>query len=211
MHLKPDQLIDLAEGGQGEGAAHLRSCETCRAEVAALTAVMASAASVEVPDPSPLFWNHLSGRVREGIAAEGSTVRGWGWATAWRPSWSSAALAGVAAAVAIAIFVTAPRGWSPLGTISTISTTSTISPISPVSMPADTAAEFVLQPLGAADDPSLTLVADLTGELDADAMAETGWANHAGGVEEAVANLTDDERVELHRLLKEALEKRDAS
>ena len=42
-------------------------------------------------------------------------------------------------------------------------------------------------------------------------MAETGWANHAGGVEEAVANLTDDERVELHRLLTEALEKRDAS
>lgn len=205
MHLKPDELIDLAEGGQGEGAAHLRSCETCRAEVAALTAVMASAASVEVPDPSPRFWKHLSDRVREGIAVDGSTVRGWGWATAWRPSWSSAALAGVAAAVAIAIFVTAPRDWSPLGTISTIS------PKSPVSTPADTAAEFVLQPLGAADDPSLTLVADLTGELDADAMAETGWANHAGGVEEAVANLTDDERVELHRLLKEALEKRDAS
>jgi hypothetical protein len=191
MHLRPDELIDLAEGGQGEGAAHLQSCEMCRA---ALTAAMASAASVEVPDPSPLFWNHLSERVRDGIAAEGSALRGWEWATAWRPSWSSAALAGVAAAVAIAFFVTAPRG-----------------SISQVATPADTAAEVVLQPFGAADDPSLTLVADLTGELDPDAMADTGWTNHAGGVEEAVANLTDDERVELHRLLTEALEKRGTS
>jgi hypothetical protein len=199
MHLTPDELIDLAEGGQGEGAAHLRACEMCRAEVAALTAAIASAASIEVPDPSPLFWNHLSERVRDGIAAEDSAVRGRGWATAWRPSWSSAALAGVAAAVAIAIFVTAPRGGSFLASLS------------PVATPADTAAELVLQPFGAADDPSLTLVADLTGEMDPDAMAETGWANHAGGVEEAVANLTDDERVELHRLLTEALEKRDAS
>jgi len=200
MHLRPDELIDLAEGGQGEGAAHLRSCEMCRTEVAALTAAMASAASVEVPEPSPLFWNHLSDRVRDSIAAEGPSVRGSRWAIAWRPSWSSAALAGIAAAVVIAIFVTAPPGWSPVE-----------SPISPVATPADTTAEFVLQPFGAADDPSLTLVADLSGELDPDAMAETGWANHAGGVEEVVANLTDDERVELHRLLKEALEKRDAS
>jgi hypothetical protein len=196
MHLRPDQLIDLAEGGHVEGADHLRSCETCRAEVAALTAALASVASVEVPDPSPLFWSHLSARVREDIAAGGPAVRGWGWATAWRPSWSSMALAGVAAAVAIAVFVTAPRNWS--------------SPI-PAQTPVETAAEFVLQPFGAADDPSLMLVADLTGELDPDAMAETGWTNHAGGVEEAVANLTDDERVELHRLLQEALEKRDAS
>jgi len=202
MHLRPDELIDLAEGGQGEGAAHLQSCEMCRAEVAALTAAMASVASVEVPDPSPLFWNHLSERVRDGVAAEGSAVRGWGWASAFRPSWSSAALAGVAAAVAIALFVTAPRAWPPLGTVSSTP---------PVATAVDTAAEVVLQPFGAADDPSLTLVADLTGELDPDAMADTGWTNHAGGVEEAVANLTDDERVELHRLLTEALEKRGAS
>jgi hypothetical protein len=199
MHLRPDELIDLAEGGQGEGIAHLQSCEMCRAEVAALTAAMASAASVEVPEPSPLFWNHLSERVREEIAAGGSPDRGWGWAAAWRPSWSSAALASVAAAVAIAIFVTAPRGWPPLASESPVATPAVITP------------ELVLQPFGAADDPSLTLVADLSGELDPDAMAETGWANHAGGVEEVVANLTDDERVELHRLLTEALEKRDAS
>ena len=71
--------------------------------------------------------------------------------------------------------------------------------------------ELVLQPFGAADDPSLALVADLTGQLDPGAVAETGWTSHAGGVEEAVANLTGDERVELQRLLKEALEKQGAS
>jgi len=113
-----------------------------------------------------------------------------------RVSWSGAAVAAVAAAVGIAIFVTPPRNWSPRDA-------------APDSREATT--EMALQPFGAPDDPSLALVAELTGQLDAGAVAETGWTSHAGGIEEAVANLTGDERVELQRLLKEALEKQDAS
>jgi hypothetical protein len=198
MHLTPDELIDLSEGADaGDASAHVRGCETCRAEVAALQAAMSSAASVDVPEPSPLFWDHLSARVRENIAAEPAPARRWTWAAGLpMPSWSGVAVAAVAAAIGIAVYVTAPRSWLLRDT-------------TPDSREATT--ELVLQPFGAADDPSLALVADLTEQLDPGAVAETGWTSHAGGVEEAVANLTDDERIELQRLLQEAMEKQGAS
>ena len=60
---------------------------------------------------------------------------------------------------------------------------------------------------GAADDPALALVADLTSQMDQDAFDEAGWTSHASGVERAVDTLTDDERLELQRLLREELAK----
>jgi len=201
MHLTPDELIDLSEGaGSADAAAHLHGCDVCRGQVAALQAAMSSAASVDVPEPSPLFWDHLSARIREDIAAEPPAARHWTWAglpmLPARVSWWGVGVAAVAAAIGIALYVTAPRNLSP----------GNATPDS-----GEVAAEMVLQPFGAADDPSLVLVADLTEQLDPGAVAETGWTSHAGGVEEAVANLTGDERIELQRLLKEALEKQDAS
>ena len=77
---------------------------------------MSAAAEVEVPEPSPLFWKHLSERVREAVAAEGVAaiaVPAWGWARAL-PSWRGWAVAGVAAAVMISIYVTTPRPSQPL-------------------------------------------------------------------------------------------------
>ena len=40
-------------------------------------------AAGEVPEPSPLFWNHLSARVRDAVAVE-PIPRAW-WMTYWRP------------------------------------------------------------------------------------------------------------------------------
>jgi hypothetical protein len=200
MHLTPDELIDLADGSGPESAeTHMRACEICRGQVAALQESMSSAASVEVPEPSPLFWEQLSARVRDAVSAEPPPSAPWAWTSGFlapRLSWSSAAVAAVVAAVAVAIYVTAPRDW-PSRDRAPESRERTV--------------DLALQPFGAADDPSLALVADLTGQLDPGALAEAGWTNHAGGVEEAVADLTGDERLELQRLLKEAMAKADAS
>jgi len=199
MHLTPEELIDLSEGAGTEGgAAHLRACESCRGEVAALQAAMSSAASVDVPEPSPLFWDYFSARVQEAVAAEPAPARGWARAAALLPPRLSWALSGVAvaAAVVVAMYVTTPRR---------------VAPGEEPQQSSEVAVDLVLQPFGAADDPLLALVADLTGELDPNAVAEAGWTNHAGGVEEAVADLTGDERLELQRLLKEAMTKQDAS
>ena len=66
MHLKDDELVDLAEGARPESSApHLASCEPCRRQVRDLRALMSVAAGVDVPEPSPLYWDHMSARVRE--------------------------------------------------------------------------------------------------------------------------------------------------
>ena len=196
MHLTPEELIDVAEGTRAEAAVpHLQSCEVCRHQIVTLRATMSAAADVDVPEPSPLFWDHLSQRVREAVTAEespGSVFPGfpasrWAWPGSWR-AW---AIAGVAAAVMISIYVTAPRTLTPAsGARDRIALSSA-----------------PLEPFGAADDPSLALFADLTEQMAPEAFTETGWSNHSGAVDEVVASLSNDERVELQRLLEEELAK----
>jgi hypothetical protein len=196
MHLAPEELIDLAEGARAEAAApHLQSCEACRQQIAALRGSMATVVdAASIPEPSPLFWDHLSQRVREAVAAEetrGSRFAGWREGIALPASWRGWSMAGVAAAVAISIYVTAPRTLRlPSG-----------------ARDGGTAASAPLQPFGAVDDPSLALFADLTEQMDSRAITEIGWSSHVGAVDEVVASLTDDERLELQRLLKEELAK----
>src|SRR4029077_15291184 len=84
MHLSARQLVDLAEGTQPESAApHLASCAICRRQLADMRAMMSVAAEAEVPEPSPLFWDHLSARVAEAVAAEQAPRRSWIGAVSW--------------------------------------------------------------------------------------------------------------------------------
>jgi hypothetical protein len=196
MHLTSGELIDLAERTREESSdPHLQSCNACRQELAVLRSAMSAAAEVEVPEPSPLFWKHLSERVHDAVAAEGAPssrflAPGWAMALSWWRGW---AVAGVAAAVMISIYVTTPLPADPAPDTQDMS-------VVPPEL------EAIPLPLaGIADDPSFALVADLTSQMDAAAFDETGWTSHAGAVDEAVDALTDDERVELQRLLEEAL------
>ena len=204
MHLTPEELIDLAEGARAEAAApHLQSCEVCRHEIVALRATMSAAAAVELPEPSPLFWDHLSQRVREAVGGEEAPVpRFPGWGRALGGAWRAWAMAGVAAAVIISIYVTAPHTLP-------LSSTRSSTPSTPSTGARSAAAvsSAPLEPFGAADDPSLALFAHLTEQIDPQAITETGWSSHVGAADEVVASLTDDERLELQRLLKEALAK----
>ena len=107
-HLKPARLVDLAEGVEAEQSVpHLAECDTCRRALAELRAAMADLArpgSDDVQEPSPLFWDHLSQRVRDAAAAEDSprtTVPAWD--RALPGSWRAWAIAGVAAAVMISM------------------------------------------------------------------------------------------------------------
>lgn len=50
---------------------HLDACDACRGRADELRSVIAAAADATVPEPSPLFWEHFSARVRQGI--DGST------------------------------------------------------------------------------------------------------------------------------------------
>ena len=207
MHLGPHEFIDLAEGVRAEiDAPHLLACPACRRQLADVRAALSELSSAsqcaDVPEPSPLFWDHFSERVREAVSAEGSprprdrwAMLG-GWIRPRRPNAVplAGALAMIAAAVALTSYVVGSRVPNPAsenGSAAVESLTGVAS----------------LLPLGSADDPTLLLVADLAADLDLDAAGEAGLTvpAHAGGADDVVSTLTGNERRELQRLLQEAL------
>ena len=103
-HLTPEELLDLAEGTRsGEMFPHVASCDVCRRELSELRATLAMTADVAVPEPSPLFWDHLSARVHEAVEAERRAEARTG-PLSW-PSWRIALPFGVAAVLGIALVV----------------------------------------------------------------------------------------------------------
>ena len=194
-HLSPDELVDLAEGtSSGSSTRHLESCEACRRQLADMRAMLSAAAEVDVPEPSPLFWDHFSDRLRQAVAAEGAPRR----ASWWEPwSWPRVVVPLSAAAFA-AIIIAAVLGTRP-----------GVPPAPPAASPSSQASAGLdlplFEPLDPSTDPSLSLVADLTAELDWDAASGMELTTHAGGSDEAVGELTKGELGELQRLLKEEL------
>jgi hypothetical protein len=85
-HWSREELIDsLDQAPPPARLAHLDACAHCRAERDALVAVLRDVSRVQVPEPSPLFWDRLSARVRESLADEPTPV-----APRWlSPGWSS--------------------------------------------------------------------------------------------------------------------------
>jgi hypothetical protein len=188
-HLSSGQLIDLAEGVRPESSTpHLQSCAACRKRLAELRATRSAAASIDVPEPSPLFWDHFSARVHDAVEADGAARASAGGRWSWSPVaafWTSGALA----VIVLALVIVTRGGW----------------PEGPVLAPAGPAAA-VVAPIGDAllvsDDPSLSLVADLAEDMDWDAASEAGLTTHVGVDNDAVTDLTDGERRVLNQLLK---------
>ncbi len=191
-HLSPDTLVDLLGGALAETAVpHLVLCESCRQQLAELRVTWQAAADVEVPEPSPLFWDHLSARVHDAVAAEAQPRAPW-WRVDW--SWTSVGLAGAAvAALALVAFLNVPRLSTPavgtaeptgVGTIAALAATEPLAPLP--------------------DDESMLFVADLASHLDWDGVAELGLTTERLA-DRAASELTADERIELQRLLREAL------
>lgn len=191
-HLSPDTFIDLLDGTLHEDAVpHLRVCEPCRAQLVELRQAWQAAAETDVPEPSPLFWDHLSRRVHDAVVADTVPVRRWWYVGAW--GWFGLAGASVAALI---LTVTFPllRG-----------------PVAP-GRPAASSVQAVagvpasLEPLPALeDDPSIGLVADLTSDMDVEsALPELGLGAR-GAADRALSELDADERAELSRLLAEEM------
>lgn len=99
-HLTRDERL-LALDGALDAAheAHLTACAACRTEVEGLRGVLARVRAVDVPEPSPLFWDHLAARVGDAIAREPAPAVGRPW---WAPRLGWAALAAVAVVVTAA-------------------------------------------------------------------------------------------------------------
>ena len=198
-HLSTGDLIDLAEGTAGAAAsAHASRCARCRAAVEQLQATMQATTAVDVPEPSPLFWDHLSDRVRQAVAAEAAPAR-------WRGlgGWLLGPL-GVAGAVAL-VWLVVMVG---------LHVSRNAAPLAPASEPALALAPGpaagptqAVEQSGAssADDVSLQLVADLSSGLNWDQAADAGITVSSGMTEMAVAQMSTEERAQLVQLLKAQL------
>jgi hypothetical protein len=82
-HLSPEERVDALDGVLTQlRQTHLDECAACRRSVAELTEVLTHARqSVEhdVPEPSPLFWQHFEQRVDVAIAEETMAASSTGW------------------------------------------------------------------------------------------------------------------------------------
>ena len=231
MHLNAVELIDVAEGTRSEASVpHLASCDACRRQLTDMRAMMSTVAAVEVPEPSPLFWDHLSQRVGNAVA-EDVPRRSWQDAATWRRLLMP--LSAVAVASLILAMVLSSRALAPQsGThgdpervarrsresdperVARRSRESDPERVGRRTPPAPSPPSTTVAASGATidllndpasdDDVSLTLVASLTADLDLDAAGEAGLAPH-GSAEHAVTHMNDDELRELRRLLKEQL------
>jgi hypothetical protein len=193
MHLQDDELVDLADGTRPESSSpHLSSCEPCRRQVRDMRAMMAAAADVDVPEPSPLYWDHLSARVRESVAGEAPLRRPWLDVAAWRrvvmPA-GAAAVASIIIAVVLGSRLLAP---SPSPAVPAAAAVTVAEAVDLWSEPASE------------DDESLTIMASLSAGLDLEAAGEAGLAVR-GSADHAVTHMDDDDLRELQRLLTQEL------
>ena len=186
-HLSPDTFVDLLDGTLSDASVpHLESCEACRRQLSGLRITWDAAAAVEAPEPSPLFWDHFSARVREAVSTE-PLARGSRIFEHWRMA--------VVAAGAAAVLVVAALG-----------------PLRPASVSRESIsperAAVAVAPVPAADslleDDSLSFVADLASNINWDSAADAGLTAH-GDADRVLADMDAGERAELRRLLAEAL------
>jgi hypothetical protein len=186
-HLKPEEIVDIAEGMRAEASAsHLSTCDICRAQVREMRAMLTVVADAGVPEPSPLFWDHLSTRVRDAVAPLDMVTPRRPWADLW--TWPRAL---VPAAVGVAVVVVAVI----------VGSRAVVRP-GPAAQEVAMNAGSNVDALDTPDDASLNFVADLTFSLDWDAASEAGLTA-GGSAEHAVTHLQDGELRELARLIKE--------
>ena len=194
-HLNEAEFVDLVDGTLAPSReAHLGACDECRAISVTMRAAHERAAAAEMPEPSPLFWEHFSARVREGVRdADSSTASTWfGWAHGETFKWAmSGALltlllvSGVWVSVWRGRTSDAPRGGGATSVASI----------------ADAASDTVLDDIDPETDEAWALVRTVADDLSWDDAAAEGFGVRPGSAERAMVTLTTDERSELVRLL----------
>jgi len=191
-HLSPEELLDVAEGTAAEArAAHADSCESCRAQVAALRDTLRLAKSVPGLDPLPLFWDRLAARIGNAARRE-RQGRTW-----WRsPGWQLAPL-GAAAALVIAIGVGVRLWPAPAGRV-------TVAPGAPAADQAKAVGD-AQEDVELSDDASWALVSELSPDVAFDEAETLGELPASGTADRALMQLDESEQIELARILREEL------
>jgi hypothetical protein len=189
-HLTPTDWVDLMDGTLAdERRAHFDECAVCRHEAESLQGVVGEARAADVPEPSPLFWEQLSARVRTAIADEPMVLRRLRWFD-W-PVLSP--VAGLALVIMALAFAVASVGDQVAGEQVAVLGNSG-------ERPGDGSGGTV-----DGEDSQWTLVEQLVGDLDVEGARAAGIATMPGSADRVVMQLTSGEQQELIRLLTEEL------
>jgi len=201
-HLSRAELVDFIEGPSlvpAGRALHVSTCDKCRTQADALRSMRTLATTDEVPEPSPLFWDHFAARVADAVREEAS-----GEDAPAGMRWRRAPLATWAAAATMAVLVMMTVVWR-----------------TTLHAPAPARGPSVAETTAGKDTVAHTAVAAGSDESDVD--ADEAWAvvrvaaqdlrweeahaagltAHPGSAENLALELTADERFELVRLLDE--------
>ena len=197
-HLTPEEFVDAAEGQLSPGRLqHLERCGTCRREVSALSALMGEAAGSPFPEPSPLFWEHFSARVHEGVRdAESGVASTWyRWVHGETFTWAmSGAL--LTLLLVAGVWVSVWRARMPAPAHGAASAT-----IAATTPAADAATDRDFDAFDPDTDQAWALVRTVADDVSWDDAEAVGFGARPGSAERAMATLTTDERSELVRLL----------
>lgn len=190
-HLSDEALVDLAEGGI-DGGDHLAVCAVCRERVESTQQMMSVLLADRVPEPSPLFWEHLSNRVSRSIQDESAPAAPWRARFRW--GWAVAS----ATAVIIATLI--------IRSVPTPDSMALADRFASASGPGDArdrarAADDVSLAVTAADDP-WQIVEDAAADLDLDAAVDAGIVIRGGSLDGELLMLSDQERRDLAQAIR---------
>jgi hypothetical protein len=197
-HLRDTEFADLLDGALGaDRQAHLKTCQACREKADELTATLAAVEDRVVPEPSPLFWDHFSARVRAAIDVEPAPGSAWHQLIATRSiRWTAIATAATLV-IAIALWRSGLPSRIPPAADAPATASSTVR-----EAPVD-------QPFGEIEaDEAWALVRSMADELDADEIDAAGIGARPGLVERVASGLSDVERTELAELIQSEIKAR---
>ena len=187
-HLSPSEFVDFVEGTLPQArAAHVERCEACGHLSVSVARALRAVNDVAVPEPSPLFWDHLSARVRTALPDAPAPRAPWWRRPAAAIAWSMVAM--VAMVATIIAIVAVRQGSRP------------IAPAAPAArvtvIPAQTTADE--------GDAAWDLLTIAASDLQLEDARAAGFGVRTATVDTAVLELSPAEREELGRLLQDEL------
>jgi len=195
MHLTDVEIVDFVDNALPPArAAHLERCDACRRQANDAREAWLRASEDDVPEPSPLFWEHFSARVHEAIReTNASSVSFWSrWMHHAGLRWALSGALVMALLVAAVWRVTTPSvDDAPAAPEARTSAT-------PTAVDDQSAATDMLD---TDSDPAWALVRTLADEVPWSDAVQAGLAARPDAAERAARTLTSDERSELMRLL----------
>lgn len=180
-HLQPSDFVDAVDGQlSAAGRRHLQSCSHCRDGLRDVQQIISDIGGPTAQEPSPLFWEHFSARVRSATRELQPGRASW-----WRSGWQPVA---AMACVVVAVLLAQTVHRAPFGTERSRDIGAAVSsgPLQDVT--------------AATDDTSLTFVASIAAAVSAEELQQAAQPS-TDAMDAMVEQLTQEQRIELVRLL----------